>query len=147
LNEVDPLNDNYQESEQSEPLMQKSTSRDVQDIQQNIQSEQKSESQTDNPFSSLYQRRFVKQITVKDGKAEMKTYKEINKNGKRFYEEKLDDGDKTKIKRIMANGDIKEITRNSRINRKKLIKTETNDDSSDVEKSDIEKNEQSSLLH
>jgi len=100
---------------------------DIQDIQ-DIQEKQDKTNISGAP--KLYQRRFVKEITVNNGKTEMKTYKEINKNGNRFYEEKIDDGDKTKIKRIV-NGDVKEFTKDSILNKKSIKVENEKDDGSD----------------
>ena len=91
------------------------------------------ENQTNTPKSNTYERRFVKQIVVNNGKAETKTYKEINKNGRRFYEEKVDDGKETKVKRITANGEVKEYTQKNPKGNQRLIDNKNDDKNDDID--------------
>lgn len=66
--------------------------------------------------NNYYSKSYSKFVTNKDGKIESKIYKEVNNNGNKFIEEKYYDGNETKIKRILPNGEIKEFTSNNLLN-------------------------------
>jgi hypothetical protein len=72
-----------------------------------------SESDSNNKNYS-YHKKFTKIAKMNDkNKSESKIYTEINKNGKIFYEEQINDGSEIKIKRIYPNGEVKEYIKHN----------------------------------